>query len=212
MSRARRERQARRQAPAGDSIRTEGASPPARSAGPARSPVLRVAEALLWAAVVGLLVMRVAPQLRAAVGWKPGGASEPAVAFAMLDGSAMPLGSLKGRVVLVNFWATWCPPCRAEMPGIETVYEAKREAGFTVVGVSLDDKAPQDVGAFLRAHGIAYPVAMATPQTVAAFGGVSSLPTSFLIDRQGRIRYTVRGMFAGVALRAAVDRLLAERG
>ncbi|OYV67642.1 MAG: hypothetical protein B7Z74_09385 [Deltaproteobacteria bacterium 21-66-5] len=57
----------------------------------------------------------------------------------------MPLGDLKGQVVLVNFWATWCPPCRAEMPGIESVYEAKRADGFTVVGVSLDDKPLKEI-------------------------------------------------------------------
>jgi len=156
--------------------------------------------------------LRVAPQVRAAVGWKPAGTAAPAVTLDMLEGGAVPLGALKGQVVLVNFWATWCPPCRAEMPGLESLYEAKHAAGFTVVGVSLDEKAPPEVAAFLYDHHIAYPVAMATPEVVAAFGGVSSLPTSYLIDRNGRVRYTVQGMFAGVALRAALDRLLAERG
>ena len=179
---------------------------------PAGRRVLRVVETLLWVGVAVLFVARVAPQVRAAIGWPSGGGTAaPAVTFDMLDGRAVPLGSLKGQVVLVNFWATWCPPCRAEMPGIESVYEAKHASGFTVVGVSLDQKAPPAVAAFLHDHHIAYPVAMATSEAVAAFGEVSSLPTSFLIDRQGRVRYTVQGMFAGPALRAAVDRLLAER-
>ncbi len=169
-------------------------------------------EALLWIVVAGLFVVRVTPQVRAALGWNSTGSDVPAVTLDMLDGGAVPLASLKGRVVLVNFWATWCPPCRAEMPGIEAVYEAKRADGFTVVGISTDEKPRPKVAEFLRDHGIAYPVAMATSEAVAAFGGVSSLPTSYLIDRRGRVRYTVRGMFAGPALRAAVDRLLAERG
>ena len=63
---------------------------------------------------------------------------------------------------------------------------------------------------FLRDHHIGYPVALATEPTVAAFGGVSSLPTSYLIDRQGRVRYVVRGIFAEFTLRSAIDRLLAE--
>jgi cytochrome c biogenesis protein CcmG, thiol:disulfide interchange protein DsbE len=201
MSALRRQRQAERNGdPAGG---------PARAGRPA---ALRVIEALLWAGVAVLFVVRVAPQVRAAIGWPSGGTAAPQVTFDMLDGRPVALSSLKGQVVLVNFWATWCPPCRAEMPGIESVYEAKHAAGFTVVGVSLDQKAPPAVAAFLHTHHIAYPVAMATAENVAAFGEVNSLPTSYLIDRQGRVRYTVQGMFAGPALRAAVDRLLAERG
>jgi thiol-disulfide isomerase/thioredoxin len=195
MSRARRDRQA------------------ARETGTDRPrPLFRVVEALLWAAVAVLFVVRVAPQLQAAIGWSSAGTAEPAVTLQMLDGSAVPLDGLKGRVVLVNFWATWCPPCRAEMPGIEKVYEAKRGDGFLVVGVSLDQTPPAQVAAFLRNHAITYPVAMGDAASIAGFGGVSSLPTSFLIDRKGRVRYTVQGMFAGVTLRAAVDRLLAEHG
>jgi cytochrome c biogenesis protein CcmG, thiol:disulfide interchange protein DsbE len=195
MSRERRERQ------------TERDAAPA-----ARRPAWRVVEALLWAAVALLFIVRVVPQVRAAVGWGSDGATAPPVTFELLDDGTTTLAGLKGRVVLVNFWATWCPPCRAEMPGIESTYEATRDAGFTVVGVSMDDKAPPQVAAWLREHGIAYPVALGTPTVAAAFGGVNSLPTSFLIDRRGRVRYTIQGMFAGVALRAAVDRLLAEHG
>ena len=194
MSRERRERQA------------------ARLAGPqsARRPVFRAIETLLWVVVAGLFVWRVAPQVQAAVGWGSGGTDAPAVTFEMLDGSALPLGGLKGQVVLVNFWATWCPPCRAEMPGFQRVYEAKHTSGFTVVGVSTDELPVARVASFLHDHNIGYPVAMATQRTVAAFGGVSSLPSSFLIDRKGRVRYVVRGIFAEFTLRAAIDRLLAE--
>ena len=130
----------------------------------------------------------------------------------LLDGGAGPLADLKGQVVLVNFWATWCPPCRAELPGLESVYEAKHADGFTIVGVSMDQVSRAQVASFLREHGIQYPIAVATPDVVAAFGGVNSFPTSFLLDAQGRVRYTVHGMFATPTLRAAVNRLLAERG
>lgn len=172
--------------------------------------MIRVIEALLWVAVAGLFLWRVAPQVQAAVGWGSAGADAPAVTFEMLDGSTLPLRDLKGQVVLVNFWATWCPPCRAEMPGFQKVYETKHADGFTVVGVSTDEVPVARVASFLSDHHIGYPVALATQQTVAAFGGVSSLPTSYLIDRKGRVRYVVRGIFAEFTLRAAIDRLLAE--
>lgn len=172
--------------------------------------MFRAIEALLWVVVAGLFLWRVAPQVRAAAGWGPAGADAPAVTFEMLDGSALALRDLKGQVVLVNFWATWCPPCRAEMPGFQKVYESRHAAGFTVVGVSTDELPRPRVESFLRDHRIGYPVAMATQQTEAAFGGVSSLPTSYLIDRKGRVRYVVRGIFAEFTLRSAIDRLLAE--
>lgn len=179
---------------------------------PPRRSWLRALEASLWVVVAALFVWRVTPQLRAAVGRPAAGADAPAVSLAMLQGGSLPLRELQGQVVLVNFWASWCPPCRAEMPGFQAVYDARRAAGFTVVGVSMDDASPERVAAFLRDHHITYPVALATPPTVAAFGGVNDLPTSFLIDRRGRVRYTVRGVFAPQTLRSAVDSLLAEHG
>ncbi len=172
----------------------------------------RALETGLWILVAGLLLWRVAPQVQAAVGWRSAGTDAPQVTFQMLDGGVQRLEALKGQVVLVNFWASWCPPCRAEMPGFQKVYDAKRAAGFTVVGVSLDEGSREKVTQFLRDHAIGYPVALGSEQAVAAFGGVSSLPTSFLIDRRGRVRYVVRGMVLGVTLDAAVDRLLAEKG
>jgi cytochrome c biogenesis protein CcmG/thiol:disulfide interchange protein DsbE len=178
-------------------------------ASPRRAP-LRLLEAGLWVVVAALFIWRITPQLRAAVGTHAAGPDAPAVTLPMLHGGTLPLAELKGQVVLVNFWAAWCPPCRAEMPGFQTVYDARHDQGFTVLGVSMDQTSPQAVAAFLQEHHISYPVALATPASVAAFGGVNDLPSSFLLDRQGRVRYTVRGIFAPQTLRTVVDRLLAE--
>ncbi len=196
MSRQRREKQAQRRGEAGST----------------RSPLFRGLEIMLWVMAAGLFLWRVAPQARAAVGWGSSGTAAPAVTLDMLDGGSTRLADLRGRVVLVNFWATWCPPCRAEMPGFQKAYEALHADGFTVVGISMDDASRAHVESFLQDHGISYPVAMGNPEVVAAFGGVNSYPTSFLIDRKGRVRYTVPGFFAEPALRAAVHRLLAEQG
>jgi cytochrome c biogenesis protein CcmG/thiol:disulfide interchange protein DsbE len=171
---------------------------------------LRVVEASLWLIVAGLFIWRITPQLRAAVGHHPTEIDAPAVALPTLDGGSLHLAELKGQVVLVNFWASWCPPCRAEMPGFQAVYDARRGDGFTVVGVSMDQGSPLHVSTFLRDHQITYLVALATPDAIAAFGNVTDLPSSFLLDRRGRIRYTVRGIFAPATLRTVVDQLLAE--
>lgn len=96
------------------------------------------------------------------------------------------------------------------MPGFQRVYDRFRTKGFVVLGVSMDAGGSERVRRFLAEQHLTYPVAMATPETVRSFGGVRLLPTSYLIDREGRIRNEVSGMFAPVALDQAVQRLLAE--
>jgi peroxiredoxin len=117
---------------------------------------------------------------------------------------------LRGHVVLVNFWATWCLPCRVEMPGFQAVYDRKKDEGFVVLGISTDAGGRDGVVRFLKDHGITYPVALASGDVAQRFGGVNLLPSSFLMDRKGRIRSEVRGIFSSIALDRAVDRLLAE--
>jgi peroxiredoxin len=169
-------------------------------------------DAALWLGVLALLAWRFAPQVAAAAGWDGTAQPAPRLTLQLLDGRVASLGGGEGRVVLINFWATWCPPCRAEIPGFQDVYEALHDGGFDVLGISTDDRPVAEVQAWLRDRGITYPVAMATPEAVAGFGGIASLPTSFLIDHRGNIRYRVSGFFTETALRAAVNRLLAERG
>jgi peroxiredoxin len=134
----------------------------------------------------------------------------PDVSFVTLDGEELRLADLRGEVVLVNFWATWCRPCRLEMPGFEKLYRDKKDEGFVIVGVSTDQTGRTEVEEFLRERDITYPVAMATREIELAFGGISGIPTSFLIDRQGLIRHRTFGLFPAPALRIAVNRLLAE--
>ena len=170
----------------------------------------RVLEIVLWAITGVLLLYRITPELRAAAGLPATEALAPVVAFDMLDGTSVSLKQLHGQVVLVNFWATWCPPCRNEVGGFQNVYEARRAEGFTVIGLTAADESPRRIETFRAERHLSYPVGVATVRTEAAFGGVNGFPTSFLIDRNGRVRYTVRGIFAEAALSEAVDRLLAE--
>ena len=167
-------------------------------------------EALFWLALVTFLGYRVWPQVAAAFGVASANAAAPDFQLTTLDGAAVSRDALRGKVVLVNFWATWCPPCRVEMPGFQDVYDRKKADGFTILGVSTDASGSQHVARYLWEHEITYPVAMASGGIVRAFGGARALPTSFLLDRQGRIRHTVTGIFTEVALEQAVNRLLAE--
>jgi peroxiredoxin len=166
--------------------------------------------ALIWLPVLAFLGYRIWPQVAAAFAFSGGAEEAPAFILETLDGDTVSLEALRGEVVLVNFWATWCPPCRVEMPGFERVYRDKREQGFTIVAISTDRTGTDPVRDFLAARELTFPAAMATTDVVREFGGVRALPTSFLIDRQGRIRHQVSGYFAEPALRLAADRLLRE--
>jgi peroxiredoxin len=103
------------------------------------------------------------------------------------NGKTITLSELKGNVVLVNFWATWCGPCRAEMPGFEEVYKQLHSRGFEIVGVSLDRRGWQDVTPFLKNVPVTYPIVVGYQNLVEAYGNFDAIPTSFLIDKQGRI-------------------------
>jgi peroxiredoxin len=163
-----------------------------------------------WILVLGFVGFRIYPQLRAAAGIGGSGRRAPAFVIEALDGTPIRSDALRGRVVLVNFWATWCPPCRVEMPGFQRVYEDKADEGFIVLGLSTDRGSTRIVREFVNERQLTFPIAMAPQPLVTAFGGVRALPTSFLIDRNGVIRQQVTGIFTEPTLRLAVNHLLAE--
>lgn len=165
---------------------------------------------IVWILLLGFVAYRMAPQVKAAFGASPGVEVAPSIALQTLDGETVTLDQFRGQVVLVNFWATWCPPCRIEMPAFQRVYEARRDDGFIILALSTDAGGTGAVRDFLSERGLTFPAAMATRESVQAFGGVRALPTSFLIGRDGRIRQEVSGIFLEPALRMAVGRLLDE--
>jgi peroxiredoxin len=135
--------------------------------------------------------------------------SAPDMQVHLLDGQQMSLGQLRGKVVLVNFWATWCPYCRHEMPAMEAFYRDYRERGFEILALSQDDSAAV-VEDFMRKENYHFPVAMADVASTAALGEVSRLPTSFVIDKQGVVRHKISGQVHYARLEALVIPLLSE--
>jgi thiol-disulfide isomerase/thioredoxin len=176
---------------------------------PARRPLDLAARVITWALVAFVLV-RLAPHLAALAGVETGPRTMPAFTVRALDGRVLSSDALRGRVVLVNFWATWCPPCRAEMPLLQRMAERHRDAGLVVVGLSVDRGPEEDVRKFLAERGIDYDVAIVGPDVERAFGGIRGYPTSFLLDREGRIRHEALGPLAMLSFEPAVRRLLAE--
>ncbi len=113
---------------------------------------------------------------------------DPAPPFAVkgMDGKPVNLESVKGKVVLLNFWATWCGPCRLEVPDLVEL-QAKYKDKVQVIGLVVDDQDEDAIRTFAKRYAINYPIAMATDELRIKFGGVPALPTSFVIDTQGRV-------------------------
>ncbi len=114
-------------------------------------------------------------------------AEAPSFELIELSGARVSLDSLAGKVVLLNFWATWCAPCRSEMPGMERVWQQYRDRGFAVVAVSVDAGGEKRIAGFVRRLKLGYPILLDPDSEVAERYNVSGLPASFLIDREGRV-------------------------
>ncbi len=124
----------------------------------------------------------------------------PAWELKDLEGKAVKLSDFKGKVVLLNFWATWCPPCREEIPDLIALQNQYRDQGLAVIGISFD-REPGTVKSFAARHKINYPLVMADQETAAAYGNVEAIPTTFFIDREGK----VAGAHAGGADKATLE-------
>ncbi|MGH7997487.1 MAG: TlpA family protein disulfide reductase [Opitutaceae bacterium] len=124
----------------------------------------------------------------------------PAWALPDLQGTSVTSNQFKGKVVVLDFWATWCPPCRAEIPGLESLYRQYADKGLVIVGISLDQDGPAKVKAFVKQHGLTYPIVMGNEQVSSNYGGIDAIPTTFVINRKGAIAamhvgYTDRDVF-----------------
>jgi peroxiredoxin len=102
-------------------------------------------------------------------------------------GKTIELSKLKGKMVVVNFWATWCGPCRAEIPGFIDVYNKYKSKGLEIVGISLDEGGWKDVEPFVKKLKITYPVVLGTNEVAQQYGNIEAIPTTFIVDKEGRV-------------------------
>lgn len=134
----------------------------------------------------------------------------PQFTLQSVDGKPVSLGSFRGKVVLVNFWATWCGPCRKEIPDFIAMSESYPDDEFVVLGVSMDRDGLAKVQPFVRASGITYPILVGGPKISPLYGNVSAIPTTFVIDKRGRIAARSRGYQPRAHFEGIVERLIAE--
>lgn len=125
-----------------------------------------------------------------------------------IDGSTVNFSSFKGKVLVVNFWATWCKYCVIEIPGFNSVYAKYKDKDVEIIGISLDRSPPEHVRSFVKAKKITYPIFLGTRETILNFGKVQGLPTTFFIDRNGKLAKSRVGLIHENELEDIVKSLL----
>ena len=138
--------------------------------------VMKWAERIVTVAILAFVLYRLGPQLGALTGVGPDLGRSPTYAFVALDGTEIRSEELVGRVVVLNFWATWCGPCKLEMPSLQSLHEDRASDGVVVLGLSTDVGRASTVTDFLSERDITYPVGRATNAHRQAFGGIPAIP------------------------------------
>jgi thiol-disulfide isomerase/thioredoxin len=136
------------------------------------------------------------------------GAPAPKLVLKDLQGRTVNLEDLKGKVVIVDFWATWCEPCQIMIPWLVEFHNRYASAGLEIVGVAMDDEGITVVKPFADQAKMNYPILLGNDATADSWGGVFGLPTSFLIDRQGKIRATHQGLIGKDVIEKDIRSLL----
>jgi cytochrome c biogenesis protein CcmG/thiol:disulfide interchange protein DsbE len=136
------------------------------------------------------------------------GVRAPDFALLTLDGHKVKLSDYRGKAVLLNFWATWCPPCKVEMPWFEDLQKQYSKDGLVVLGIAMDDSEPATIAKFASELGVNYQVLLGTDQVSDDYGDVQYLPTTFYIARDGTIVDKMTGLLDRKEIEAAVQKTL----
>jgi peroxiredoxin len=128
--------------------------------------------------------------------------------FSLVDvnGKSVSLADFHGKVVILDFWATWCPPCKREIPDFIKLQSEYGSKGVQIVGIALDQ--PTKVKAFVKDNGMNYPVLMGTNEVAASYGGVEAIPTTFVIDKSGKIVVKFEGFRPKETFESQIKKLL----
>lgn len=174
--------------------------------------VMQVRKAAAWTALLGAALVVTytwAPKRGAPL--TPPEQRPPAMEFTLEDarGEKVSLSDYRDKVVLLNFWATWCTPCEVEIPWFKEFERTYKDSGFAVLGVSFDEEGWPAVNPFVKAHGINYRILLGTEHMGEMYDVIEALPTTFLIDRQGRVAVTHRGLVSKATYEEGIRKLLA---
>lgn len=176
-----------------------------------RAPALVTAVFIVLAVLVGGYVAAKGGLSNASSASDTSYEGQPAPDFALeqLDGRTFRLSDQRGKVVAVNFWATWCTPCREEIPDFTGLQEEMKE-DVLFVGVSLDKGGPEAVRSFAEEFDINYPIVIDDGTAVEKYGPIGGIPSTFLIDRDGRVRLQAMGLLTEENLRPVLQTLVQD--
>ncbi len=135
------------------------------------------------------------------------GQTAPSFSVSRLNGKPFKLEDYKGKIVLIDFWATWCPPCIAEIPHYLSLKEKYKQSAFEIIGLSVDAD-PKTVRAFIKQHRLTYPVAMSLSEIEAAYGGIRSIPTTIVLDKNHNVAEIITGYRDQEYFEALIKKLL----
>jgi peroxiredoxin len=177
-----------------------------------RDPVVIIVVAMVVTVMIvfGFQMARRNAGQTASAGPSMTGQAAPDFTLESLDGKTVRLSDFRGKGVLLNFWATWCQPCKIEMPWFAELQKQYGPQGLQIVGVAMDDASPKEIGEFAHDLGVNYPILVGKEEVGNAYGGVQFLPATFYIGRDGKVVDKVFGLKGRGEIEDSIKKALAE--
>jgi peroxiredoxin len=178
-----------------------------------RDPIVLIVVAVVISLmlVFGIQKTRRSQPLQSGAG-KLQGQPAPDFSLASLDGKTLKLSDFHGKAVLLNFWATWCEPCKIEMPWFVELQKKYEAQGFTVLGVAMDDASPSDIAEFAKKMGVNYPIVIGKETVGDQYGGIPYLPSTFYIGRDGKVVDRVFGLVSRSEIESNIQKAMGSQG
>jgi peroxiredoxin len=175
-----------------------------------RDPVILIVVAIVISVMLVFGIQRV-HHSKAVPPGKLQGQAAPDFTLMTPDGRTMKLSDFHGKAVLLNFWATWCEPCKVEMPWFVDLQKKYGAQGFQVLGVAMDDASPNAIASFAQKMGVNYPILVGKEEVGALYGGLDYLPSTFYISRDGKVIDHVFGLVSRSEIEANIEKTLSQQ-
>jgi peroxiredoxin len=175
-----------------------------------RDPIILIVVAM----VISIMLVFGIQRVHHAGGVPPGklqGKAAPDFSLPTTTGQTMKLSDFQGKAVLLNFWATWCEPCKVEMPWFVELQKKYGPQGLQVLGVAMDDASPKDIAAFAEKMGVNYPILIGKEEVGTQYGGIDYLPSTYYISRNGKVIDHAFGLVSRSEIEANIEKALTQQ-
>jgi len=175
-----------------------------------RDPIILVVVAMVISIMLVFGIQRVHHAGGVPAGKLQGNAA-PDFSLPTTTGETMKLSDFQGKAVLLNFWATWCEPCKVEMPWFVDLQKKYGPQGLQVIGVAMDDASPKDIASFAQKMGVNYPILIGKEEVGTQYGGLEYLPSTFYISRSGKVIEHAFGLVSRSEIEANIEKALGQQ-